>query len=116
MRISDWSSDVCSSDLAPPVPRPGDAAALRPQLRRHSLRRLAGGHFRELPMTRRFSLLCIAAVALVLVWGGAASPLAAGPFRAHMLVPGTLMARAAPLIAIALTGGAWADSEGRRGG
>src|SRR3546814_5404362 len=79
-------------DVAPPVPRPGDAAALRPQLRRHSLRRLAGGHFRELPMTRRFSLLCIAAVALVLVWGGAASPLAAGPFSAHMIVHVTVLA------------------------
>src|SRR3546814_11198068 len=58
-------------------------------------------------MTRRFSLLCIAAVALVLVWGGAASPLAAGPFSAHMIVHVTVMALAAPLIAIALASSAW---------
>src|SRR3546814_18961873 len=85
-------------DVAPPVPRPGDAAALRPQLRRHSLRRLAGGHFRELPMTRRFSLLCIAAVALVLFWGGAAHPLAPGPVPAQMIGSLAALALAAPAI------------------
>src|SRR3546814_18567218 len=58
-------------------------------------------------MTRRVSLLCIAAGALVLVWGGAASPRAAGPFSAHMIVHVTVMALAAPLIAIDLAGSAW---------
>src|SRR3546814_14057539 len=35
MRISDWSSDVCSSDLGQPLPAPGDVAGqfgpLRPR-------------------------------------------------------------------------------------
>src|SRR3546814_10001186 len=52
MRISDWSSDVCSSDLLPlrrrPVPRDALAAAARDRelhpLRQARLRPAAGGH------------------------------------------------------------------------
>src|SRR3546814_16298502 len=53
MRISDWSSDVCSSDLATPEPRRaplatagGASSFLPPPQRRHSRRwRYHPGHF-----------------------------------------------------------------------
>src|SRR3546814_7044348 len=109
MRISDWSSDVCSSDLrgpaaarrrhrdfSAPVPRPGGAAAVRRQLRRHRLRRAAGGILRELPMTRRPALFIVACASLAVVWSGLAAPLAAGPFSAHMVAHVTVVALAAP--------------------
>src|SRR3546814_17349633 len=45
MRISDWSSDVCSSDLLAPLTMPTDAAEpvfLFPDLARHSFHGLPG--------------------------------------------------------------------------
>src|SRR3546814_4159885 len=73
MRISDWSSDVCSSDLKP---------RLHPFLPRHARRAAAGGD-RAWPPTHRngadapadeaFLLMALAAEILFLLLAGAAS-------------------------------------------
>src|SRR3546814_2532290 len=69
MRISDWSSDVCSSDLRPPASRTGTAAAARPAggdpaapraaARRRLLLRLRRGDRFELRRAPRGALLQI---------------------------------------------------------
>src|SRR3546814_17932924 len=48
MRISDWSSDVCSSDLIDPDTRPGQRAVHR--------RQLEGGHLLGAECDRRFGV------------------------------------------------------------
>lgn len=52
----------------------------------------------------RLTLFVIACASLAFVWSGLAAPLAAGPFSAHMVAHVTVVALAAPLLAIALGG------------
>ena len=52
----------------------------------------------------RLALLAVACAGLAVAWSGAAARWAPGPFSAHMIVHVTVMAIAAPLIAIAVAG------------
>src|SRR5690606_6802717 len=88
-----------------PVPRAGDAAALRPQLRGDDLRGPAGGGVRELSMTVRATLFGLGLAGLAFAWSGAPALVAAGPFSAHMIAHVTVVAVAAPLLAVAVAGG-----------
>ena len=53
---------------------------------------------------KRRALFAAGCASLAVVWSGAAEPLSAGPFTAHMVVHVTIMVIAAPLIAFALAG------------
>src|SRR3546814_13230225 len=77
MRISDWSSDVCSSDLRCPAGGGAPSAAALPAavpaqaLSRRRLRRLRGaGRHRVM----RYALRLVPAL-LPLLWGGSAAAL-----------------------------------------